>query len=138
MAVAVVAAEVESAPDAVKIRNGWLIDLGAEVLDLNDEVGRLAESYEAWSILPPRFFNDSLHITLATVAGVDVLVSWNFKHIVRFDKVRLFNAANHEERRQAHRHLFAPRGDQLWKRRVRQPSTPCRWCGKSATASTRS
>jgi hypothetical protein len=35
-----------------------------------------------------------LHIALATVANVDVLVSWNFKHIVRFDKIRLFNAAN--------------------------------------------
>lgn len=38
-----------------------------------------------------------LHIALASVADVDVLVSWNFKHIVRFDKIRLFNAANMEQ-----------------------------------------
>ncbi len=38
-----------------------------------------------------------LHIALATVAEVDLLVSWNFKHIVRFDKIRLFNAANLEQ-----------------------------------------
>ncbi len=37
-----------------------------------------------------------LHIALATVAEVDVLVSWNFRHIVRLDKIRLFNAANTE------------------------------------------
>lgn len=37
-----------------------------------------------------------LHIALATVADVDVLVSWNFKHIVRLDKIRHFNAVNIE------------------------------------------
>lgn len=31
---------------------------------------------------------------MATVAEVDVLVSWNFRHIVRLDKIRLFNAVN--------------------------------------------
>lgn len=31
------------------------------------------------------------------MADVDVLVSWNFKHIVRFDKIRLFNAVNLEQ-----------------------------------------
>jgi len=37
-----------------------------------------------------------LHIAIATVAEVDVLVSWNFRHIVRLDKIRLFNAVNLE------------------------------------------
>ena len=40
---------------------------------------------------------DSDHIGLATIAEVDVLVSWNFKHIVHFDKIRLFNAVNIEQ-----------------------------------------
>ena len=35
-----------------------------------------------------------LHIAIATVAEVDVLVSWNFRHIVRLDKIRLFNGIN--------------------------------------------
>ena len=37
-----------------------------------------------------------LHIALATLAEVDALVSWNFKHIVRLEKIRLFNAVNTE------------------------------------------
>lgn len=37
-----------------------------------------------------------LHIALATLARVDVLVSWNFRHIVRLDKIRAFNAVNAE------------------------------------------
>jgi hypothetical protein len=35
---------------------------------------------------------------VATVAQVDILVSWNFKHIVHFNKIRLFNAVNWEMR----------------------------------------
>ena len=31
------------------------------------------------------------HIALATIADVDSLVSWNFKHVVRLEKIRLFN-----------------------------------------------
>jgi hypothetical protein len=33
---------------------------------------------------------------LATIAAIDALVSWNFKHIVRLDRIRLFNAVNVE------------------------------------------
>jgi hypothetical protein len=44
----------------------------------------------------PRFRNDMLHIAIATVAEVDVVVSWTFRHIVRLDKIRLFNAVNLE------------------------------------------
>ena len=35
-----------------------------------------------------------MHIALSTAADVDVLVSWNFKHIVHYDKIRQFNAVN--------------------------------------------
>ena len=38
--------------------------------------------------------NDAYHIAIATVNRMDVLVSWNFKHIVNLDKIRLFNAIN--------------------------------------------
>lgn len=53
-------------------------------------------SYQSRQILSPKYYNDSLHITLATVAEVDVLVSWDFKHIVHLDKIRRFNALNQE------------------------------------------
>jgi hypothetical protein len=53
-------------------------------------------AYEAREILPKRFAADMTHIALGTVAEVDTLVSWNFKHIVRLEKIRLFNALNVE------------------------------------------
>jgi hypothetical protein len=37
---------------------------------------------------------DALHIAIATVARVDVLVSWNFKHIVNLRRIHAFNAVN--------------------------------------------
>ena len=57
----------------------------------------LLATYEAHGVLSPKFRSDMLHIALATVADVDALVSWNFKHIVRFDKIRLFNGVNLEQ-----------------------------------------
>ena len=50
--------------------------------------------YGAHQIVPVRFRNDMLHIAVATVADADIVVSWNFRHIVRFDKIRQFNAVN--------------------------------------------
>jgi len=41
--------------------------------------------------------NDALHVALAVVARADMIVSWNFKHIVHFDKMRGFNAVNLKE-----------------------------------------
>jgi hypothetical protein len=37
---------------------------------------------------------DALHVALATVAGVDVLVSWNFKHIVSLKRIHACSAVN--------------------------------------------
>ncbi len=37
---------------------------------------------------------DALHIALATINNADVLASWNFKHIVNLDRIRLYNSIN--------------------------------------------
>ena len=39
---------------------------------------------------------DALHIAVATLAGVDVLVSWNFKHIVNVSRIQAFNDVNRD------------------------------------------
>ena len=93
----VTAAEVAPAPEFVQALHLELLSLPAEVVAVTDEVVSLVESYTARSVLSSRFYNDMLHIALATIAEVDVLVSWNFKHIVRLDKIRLFNAVNLEQ-----------------------------------------
>ena len=47
--------------------------------------------------MTPKFYDDMLHIALATIAKIDIVVCWNFKHIVHFDKIRQFNGVNMEQ-----------------------------------------
>jgi hypothetical protein len=93
----VTAAEIAPAPDFVKALHQELLSLPSERIRVDDETVSLVQSYAARSVLGKRFINDMLHIALATIAEVDVLVSWNFRHIVRLDKIRLFNAVNIEQ-----------------------------------------
>jgi hypothetical protein len=90
----VIAEEIGRAPATVQAVHQEILNLGAEVVSVSSEVLRLVAAYEARAILGPRFRNDLLHIALATVASVDVLVSWNFRHIVRLDRIQLFNEVN--------------------------------------------
>ena len=92
----VTAAEVLPAPGPVRTLHAELLALGAEVVALTPEVLSLVAAYKARGVLGARFESDMRHIAAATVAEVDVLVSWNFRHIVRLDRIRLFNAANLE------------------------------------------
>ncbi|HWF43058.1 MAG TPA: PIN domain-containing protein [Candidatus Kapabacteria bacterium] len=63
-------------------------------LEFTREARELAEQYIDEKILGPASLNDAYHIAIATVNRIDVLVSWNFKHIVNLDKILLFNAIN--------------------------------------------
>lgn len=92
----VIAAEIEDAPEEVQFVYAELIAMNAEILTVEESALELADEYQKRGILTPNFYDDGLHIALATVAEADLLVSWNFKHIVRFDKIRLFNAINTE------------------------------------------
>jgi hypothetical protein len=93
----ITAAEVAPAPDFVKALHHELLSLPTELIRVDEEAVSLLQGYVERSVLGQRFINDMLHIALATIAEVDVLVSWNFKHIVRLDKIRLFNAVNIEQ-----------------------------------------
>ncbi len=63
-------------------------------LELNKEAKKLAETYVAEKALGKASMNDAYHIAIASVNRLDCLVSWNFKHIVNFDKIKLFNSIN--------------------------------------------
>jgi hypothetical protein len=73
-----------------------LLTYEAEILEITESALELSEQYLSRKILTPKFRDDSLHIAIASLSMVDVLVSWNFKHIVHYDKIQLFNAVNIE------------------------------------------
>ncbi|GHV11160.1 hypothetical protein FACS189491_01900 [Spirochaetia bacterium] len=90
-----VIAELENgAPDNVK-ENLKTIDY--EEYPVNEEMLKLAEKYMEEKIVSENYYSDALHIAVATVIGVDVLVSWNFKHIVNLNRIKLFNSVNLRE-----------------------------------------
>ena len=88
--------ELQGAPELVRRR---LLDVPAEhQLAVPDtaEAAELAEAYLARGVVGPGSRSDALHVALASVSRADVLVSWNFKHIVNLGRIRLFHSVNIE------------------------------------------
>ena len=64
------------------------------VLEVNIESMDLAERYIIEKVIPEKYFDDALHIAVATVNEIDVLLSWNFEHIVKLKTKRIINGIN--------------------------------------------
>lgn len=54
----------------------------------------LANTYIAEKVVGKTSTSDCRHIALATINKVDVVASWNFKHIVNLDKIKGYNSVN--------------------------------------------
>ena len=93
----IVTLEIGDAPVSVRKTYEDLLLLNPEVLEVDEEEIALADRYLERGILSENYYDDAQHIALATVANVDVLASWNFRHIVHFDKICQFNAVNLEQ-----------------------------------------
>ncbi|TRZ52401.1 PIN domain protein, partial [bacterium] len=85
-------AEISLAPDYVKELKNRIPKDCYLFLELDDDSRYLAQAYINEKILGTTSYNDAFHIALTTVNRLDVLVSWNFKHIVNFNKIKLFNS----------------------------------------------
>ncbi len=90
---AVVQAEIQVAPKEVKECFNEILAY-AEVIEITEEALKLRDAYLASNIVTEKYSNDALHVSLATISRCDVIVSWNFKHIVHFEKIPLYNAVN--------------------------------------------
>jgi predicted nucleic acid-binding protein len=86
--------ELSLAPDHVKDLKKKIPKTCYRYIELDEESKYLAQVYIDERILGQSSYNDAYHIALATVNRLDVVVSWNFKHIVNFDKIKLFNSVN--------------------------------------------
>ncbi len=68
-----------------------------EMIETTEEMKILAQQYLFEKIITTKYADDALHIAVATVYKADVLVSWNFRHIVNLGKIHLFNSVNLRE-----------------------------------------
>lgn len=66
----------------------------SEIAELNQKVLDLRQAYLDANIVTQKSLNDAAHVALASFHGCDMIVSWNFKHIVHFDKIPKYNAVN--------------------------------------------
>ena len=65
-----------------------------EVINLTEEIIQLRDAYIQGGVVNQKSLNDAGHVATATVVRADAIVSWNFKHIVRLDKMKAYNQIN--------------------------------------------
>ena len=85
--------EIQGAPEPVRelFANTFPPE---SLLRPNDEMDDLAAVYVAQKVVPPKYGDDALHVAVCTVSGINLLVSWNFKHLVSLQRESGFNAVN--------------------------------------------
>lgn len=86
--------ELELARQEVRGKISEIPEANILGIGINDEAIQLAETYINEGALTNKSYNDALHIALATLNNSDVLASWNFKHIVNLERIRLYNSIN--------------------------------------------
>lgn len=86
--------ELMGAPEHVNSRFAELQKLETLELKFGPEAETLSQEYINEQIVGHKSLVDCQHIATATVNNIDILVSWNFKHIVNLNKIRLYNAVN--------------------------------------------
>ncbi len=86
--------ELQNAPQKVKDLMSMLPSDTSEYLQLTTEATELAQKYIEENVVGKTSFADCLHIALATIYKADLLVSWNFKHIVNIVRIRGYNSVN--------------------------------------------
>jgi predicted nucleic acid-binding protein len=89
--------EIYRAPDFIQDFYESLPDELIEMVELTDEIRKLADTYINEKVVSKTSRADCQHIALATVNKADVLVSWNFKHIVNLERIRGYNSINFRE-----------------------------------------
>ena len=63
-------------------------------LPLEQGIEQLRDAYLMAGLVAARYADDALHVAHATLARADVVVSWNFRHLVNPSRVRAFNGVN--------------------------------------------
>jgi hypothetical protein len=63
-------------------------------LEVDSEVTSLADKYMKEGLFPIKYRDDAIHIALASVFGCNVVVSWNFKHMVKIKTILGVNGIN--------------------------------------------
>ncbi len=86
--------EISYAPKQVQLLVKSIPTKNTELISYSDSAIELAALYIKEKVVGLTSISDCIHIALATIHNADVLVSWNFKHIVNIDRIRGYNTVN--------------------------------------------
>jgi predicted nucleic acid-binding protein len=86
--------ELAPAPLPVREVVASIPESNIEVVRLTPEAAELARQYLAERILPSNMLADAQHIAMASVASVEALVSWNFRHVVNLSRIHEYHRVN--------------------------------------------
>jgi len=86
--------ELLNAPEKIREYFKNLPKENIERVVVNDEILELATRYIEEKVVGQTSFDDCVHIATATINKADILVSWNFKHIVNVYRIRGYNSVN--------------------------------------------
>jgi predicted nucleic acid-binding protein len=86
--------ELEKAPENVRSLLGAYSQECLEPISLTEAARELADNYIAEEVVGKTSLEDCQHIAMATINKVDILASWNFKHIVNINRIRGYNSVN--------------------------------------------
>ena len=89
-----VARELADAPEQVRELFQRTLAGDCERLEVSPESIGLAGAYVQAGVVTQKYADDALHVAQAAVAQADVIVSWNFRHLVNPVRIRGFNAVN--------------------------------------------
>jgi len=67
---------------------------GFTILKVTDEIENLATEYVKQGIFPDKYFDDALHVAIASANKISYLLSWNFKHLVKVKTRRMVALVN--------------------------------------------
>ena len=91
----IVIEEIEKAPSEIRMGLKRVIDeMKPEVIYEKDECIELVNEYLRKKVIPRGYRDDARHIAVAVVHNMDVIVSWNCRHMANIEKKRLVNAVN--------------------------------------------
>ncbi|MFM6409875.1 MAG: PIN domain-containing protein [Microcystis sp.] len=90
----IIVSELNNAPQGVKDILLSIPQRVIEVVKITPEVLQLRDAYINERVVTSKSINDATHVAAATIARADAIISWNFKHIVRLDKMKGYNQIN--------------------------------------------
>jgi hypothetical protein len=73
---------------------GLIEQYGMEVLKADAEARKLADVYISKGIIPLKYYNDAMHIAVATANRLNFVTSYNFGHIVKLKTLNMTGLVN--------------------------------------------